>query len=309
MLFFKKLNIFARNKKLCEEWALASSRECIEIGESIGLNSNSLGPFPDDEEHESKFNLKYLGSTLVEVPSSEEATADAIKTIITLAKASGKKLRRVILGVSHHGIRMTDISTKVEQFHISIYKISYCSADATYDHVFAFIGTNANETLECHAYLCPKRKMAQVVTLTVARTFNSAYESWQKTQANMKIRELEAAGPSGSSKISTTDHFNDIDEIMDEDENAIAGPSGIANEKNLLIDLESEMESTVEKSWVSFEDDCIEEKYITKSSDTNNIAMTTIKGNANYHVVPRPTTGLKIQNAWGETRSSDLRCS
>lgn len=82
---------------------------------------------------------------------------------------------------------------------IDCFRISYCSADATYDHVFAFIGTNANETLECHAYLCPKRKMAQVVTLTVARTFNSAYESWQKSQADIKIRELEAAGPSGFS--------------------------------------------------------------------------------------------------------------
>lgn len=37
---------------------------------------------------------------------------------------------------------------------------------------------------------------------------------------------------------------------MDEDEDAIAGPSGVANEKNLLIDLESEVESPIEKSWV-----------------------------------------------------------
>jgi hypothetical protein len=39
------------------------------------------------------------------------------------------------------------------------FRISYCSADATHDHVFAFIATNSNETLECHAFLCPKRKM------------------------------------------------------------------------------------------------------------------------------------------------------
>lgn len=44
---------------------------------------------------------------------------------------------------------------------VSIYRISYCSADATYDRVFAFISTNRNETLECHAFLCPKRKMVR----------------------------------------------------------------------------------------------------------------------------------------------------
>ncbi len=46
-------------------------------------------------------------------------------------------------------------------FQVSIYRISYCSADATYDRVFAFISTNRNETLECHAFLCPKRKMVR----------------------------------------------------------------------------------------------------------------------------------------------------
>lgn len=39
------------------------------------------------------------------------------------------------------------------------FRISYCSADAAHDHVFAFIATNSNETMECHAFLCPKRKM------------------------------------------------------------------------------------------------------------------------------------------------------
>ena len=35
-------------------------------------------------------------------------------------------------------------------------RISYCSADATFDHVFAFIATNRDNTMECHAFLCPK---------------------------------------------------------------------------------------------------------------------------------------------------------
>ena len=89
-------------------------------------------------------------------------------------------------------------------------RISYCSADATFDHVFAFIATNRDNTMECHAFLCPKvhtfrwqwfniwtfwliffscrevslyfyflqlqRKMAQAATLTIAQAFNLAFQ-------------------------------------------------------------------------------------------------------------------------------------
>lgn len=75
-------------------------------------------------------------------------------------------------------------------------RISYCSADATHDHVFAFIATNMNETMECHAFLCPKRKMAQTVTLTVARAFNTAYEAWQLSQADPRIHHPQDKSPS-----------------------------------------------------------------------------------------------------------------
>lgn len=39
-----------------------------------------------EDASEARFTLKYLGSTLVETPSSEEATAEAIKTVITMVR-------------------------------------------------------------------------------------------------------------------------------------------------------------------------------------------------------------------------------
>ncbi|MEQ2167805.1 Low density lipoprotein receptor adapter protein 1 [Goodea atripinnis] len=58
--------------------------------------------------------------------------------------------------------------------------ISYCTADKMHDKVFAYIvQSQHNETLECHAFLCSKRKMAQAVTLTVAQAFRVAFEFWQ----------------------------------------------------------------------------------------------------------------------------------
>lgn len=50
--------------------------------------SGSTGTTHEESEDasEARFTLKYLGSTLVETPSSEEATAEAIKTVITMVR-------------------------------------------------------------------------------------------------------------------------------------------------------------------------------------------------------------------------------
>lgn len=76
--------------ELCEEWALANSRECVE-GVVGGLGGPGLAHEDQDElganaTSEAIFTLKYLGSTLVETPSNEEATAEAIKTVITMVR-------------------------------------------------------------------------------------------------------------------------------------------------------------------------------------------------------------------------------
>ncbi|XP_044738001.1 low density lipoprotein receptor adapter protein 1-B-like isoform X2 [Chrysoperla carnea] len=143
--------------------------------------------YENQDQDSVNFTIKYLGSTLVEAASSEGATAEAIKTILRVAKVSGKKLQRVLVNVSLRGIRITDLSTDEELLDISIYRISYCSADASHDHVFAFIAANANETMECHAFLCPKRKVTQAVTLTVAKAFNAAYEAWRKNEEKRNL--------------------------------------------------------------------------------------------------------------------------
>ncbi|XP_045139136.1 low density lipoprotein receptor adapter protein 1-B-like isoform X2 [Portunus trituberculatus] len=157
----------SKHKKLSEEWA--TLREPVVEGVT--------------------FYCKYLGSTLVDDPKGEAATAEAIKRIIHTAKQVARKPERVALHVSLKGIRMEDGMTKELLLQTSIYKISYCSADAHYDHVFAFIATNDNETCECHAFLCPKRKMAQAVTISIAQAFNLAYECWKMSLENKESEE------------------------------------------------------------------------------------------------------------------------
>ncbi|KFV75121.1 Low density lipoprotein receptor adapter protein 1, partial [Dryobates pubescens] len=116
------------------------------------------------------------------------------------AKASGKKLQKVTLKVSPRGIVLNDSRTKELIENVSIYRISYCTADKNHDKVFAYIAqSQLSEALECHAFLCAKRKMAQAVTLTVAQAFKVAFELWQAAKEEKEKRErsiLEGEGMS-----------------------------------------------------------------------------------------------------------------
>lgn len=136
------------------------------------------------------FSLKYLGMTLVEQPKGEEMSAAAVKRIVATAKASGKKLQKVTLKVSPRGIILTDGITSQLIENVSIYRISYCTADKMHGKVFAYIAQSQHsENLECHAFLCTKRKVAQAVTLTVAQAFKVAFEFWQVSKEEKEKRE------------------------------------------------------------------------------------------------------------------------
>ncbi|XP_070260497.1 low density lipoprotein receptor adapter protein 1 isoform X2 [Myotis yumanensis] len=152
------------------------------------------------------FNLKYLGMTLVEQPKGEEMSAAAVKRIVATAKASGKKLQKVTLKVSPRGIILTDGITSQLIENVSIYRISYCTADKMHGKVFAYIAQSQhNENLECHAFLCTKRKMAQAVTLTVAQAFKVAFEFWQVSKevvATGNLLDLEEMAKAPLSTVS-----------------------------------------------------------------------------------------------------------
>ncbi|KAM4540885.1 low density lipoprotein receptor adapter protein 1b isoform 1-T1 [Fundulus diaphanus] len=146
------------------------------------------------------FHLKYLGVTMVEQPKGEELSAAAVKRIVSTAKASGKKLQKVTLTVSPRGIILYDSASNQLIENISIYRISYCTADKMHDKVFAYIvQSQHNETLECHAFLCSKRKMAQAVTLTVAQAFRVAFEFWQAAKEEKEKRVKSGSDVEGAS--------------------------------------------------------------------------------------------------------------
>ncbi|XP_054592838.1 low density lipoprotein receptor adapter protein 1-B isoform X2 [Nothobranchius furzeri] len=147
------------------------------------------------------FNLSHIGMTLVDQPKGEELSAAAVKRIVATAKASRKKPQKVAFKVSPQGIVTLDRSTNKLLENVSIYRISYCTVDKLHDKVFAYIAQNTfNGTLECHAYLCSKRKVAQAVALTVAQAFTVAFELWQvaKEEKGGRVKSGSAGDASSS---------------------------------------------------------------------------------------------------------------
>ncbi|XP_051892448.1 low density lipoprotein receptor adapter protein 1b isoform X2 [Pristis pectinata] len=127
--------------------------------------------------------------TLVEEPKGEDMSSAAVRRIVAMAKASGKKFQKVVLTVSPRGIILHDGTSNELIENVSIYRISYCTADKVHDKVFAYIAqSQLNETLECHAFLCTKKKLAQAVTLTVAQAFKIAFEFWQAAKEEKEKR-------------------------------------------------------------------------------------------------------------------------
>ncbi|XP_009978214.1 PREDICTED: low density lipoprotein receptor adapter protein 1-like [Tauraco erythrolophus] len=130
------------------------------------------------------FTLKYLGMTLVEKPKGEDMAAAAIRRIVATARVGARKFQKVILTVSPRGISLQDADTKEMVESISIYRISYCTTDKLQNKVFAYVAQSQESgALECHAFLSPKKKIAQAVTLTVAQAFQVALDLWEAAHA------------------------------------------------------------------------------------------------------------------------------
>lgn len=301
MAFFKSIwKNNSKHKKLCEELALANN---------IRDFSDNHEDLEDGFEDAITYSVKYLGNTTIPTPRSESSTADAVKRIITSAKGN-KKLQRVTLSISPKGIEMLDLGTGETLLQVSIYNISYCSADAAHDHVFAFVGTTSSNPeaevkemcfrkdteevefegpLVCYAFLCQKRKMAQTVTLTVARSFERAYQIWQNKQfhAERKRKELEklnasnraeSASGSGGSKRTENGQLKTKGTVDESDS------------RSLLIDFNSELTAEIcskdhrdflQNTWVSFDDDHSPQEFfaVPNVNSTNGWSRTAICSN------------------------------
>lgn len=261
MAFFKTIwKANSKHQKLSEELALQNSKE-VESDASEAV---------EPENDVVTFKLKYLGSTVVEKITGDSISTEAVKNILKTAKAKGrKKLQRVNVAISLKGIAVTDLQGN-DILKISIYRISNCSTDPTQRQIFSFISTDPDETMECHAFICSKRKMAETVTLAVAHAFGTAYEAW-KVLPTAKEFEKNAKNviEVGQNDVNKENKAISV--------NTSASADDVVEEK--LIDFDDEpsddddsfflerppCEQTVNARWVCFDDDFTTEMSVARS--------------------------------------------
>lgn len=183
--------------------------------------------------------------------------------------ASGKKLQRLKLSICARGIETFDAVTGITLHKVSIYQISYCSADAAHSNVFAFIAgqgvgphdmcNNDTDELTCYAFLCAKRKIAYNLTITVAKNFERAYDMWKKSELRRKTEQYEP----NRLNIDQTNTLQ-IKSNLNGNEQNCGNINRLQNDgrKSLLIDFNSDTLTPVERqrqllqtAWVSFDDE------------------------------------------------------
>ncbi|KAJ8714918.1 hypothetical protein PYW08_004899 [Mythimna loreyi] len=161
--------------ELCEEWALA---ECE--GEGWWREARDSGP--------GEVDVRYAGTAPVERAASAPATALAVRSALHSAKLLNKKLQRVNLDISAKGIVVSDADSQENVISVSIYRISYCSADAANARVFAVVEGRpaggatggAGESHLVHVFVCTRRRHARALALSLAHAFNDAYQVFRR---------------------------------------------------------------------------------------------------------------------------------
>ncbi|XP_047992934.1 low density lipoprotein receptor adapter protein 1-like isoform X2 [Leguminivora glycinivorella] len=168
----------SKHKKL-EEWALA---ECE--GESWWREAR------ESTGKEASVDVRYAGMVPVERAASAPATAIAVRSALHSAKTLNKKLQRVSLDISAKGIVVTDADTHDNVLSISIYRISYCSADAANARVFAVVEGRGCEHV-AHVFTCPRSRHARALALALAHAFNDAYQAWQNNHQGSSLQRSD----------------------------------------------------------------------------------------------------------------------
>lgn len=172
------------------------------------------------------------------------------------------------------GIETFDAITGETVHEVSIYKISYCSADAMHSNVFAFIEDGKSGKLTCYAYLCPKRRIAHKLTLTVARNFEHAHELWQNSEQQQKYKDqveqmknvenVMQHQPKEDKRQQTQKIEQKIILKKPDCDNKAEQNNQDESIRNLLIDFNSELiaplnsvpqQKLLQNTWVSFDDE------------------------------------------------------
>lgn len=219
--------------EMSEDWGLESDESILEF-EKFDEEDTEVSP--------TGYEVKYLGCTTLSAEQSQKATSAAIKSVL----ASTNKLftgrrnsQQVILKTSPKGIEIYNKASGEMLKKISIYKISCCSIDGAYNHIFSFAASGDDEILTCYVFMCPKKKVTQKLSISVAKAFEAAYHDWKESVERNKIAKNSFhSGKTGeSSAIKGNQEISVIIERSGNWSGIALADNGGDDENNLLIDI------------------------------------------------------------------------
>ncbi|XP_067946809.1 uncharacterized protein [Watersipora subatra] len=150
--------------------------------ESSGTKQNWEIGVEADVQTDTVYYSQYIGSCLVdELVDSEPGfncphtgmDSKAISSIVCLAHR--KQMRSISLTISKRGVTVVSLPTKSVILDVPFKNIKLCVNDPRYSKITAFIAKNTvNQTMECHAFLCHRQKLAKAIadTLSIALRAN-----------------------------------------------------------------------------------------------------------------------------------------
>ncbi|XP_073414306.1 PTB domain-containing engulfment adapter protein 1 isoform X5 [Dendrobates tinctorius] len=151
------------------------------------------------------YNVKFLGSTEVELPKGTEVVRDAVRKLKFarhIKKSEGQKTPKVELQISIYGVKILEPKTKEVLHNCQLHRISFCADDKTDKRIFTFICKDS-ESNKHLCYVFDSEKCAEEITLTIGQAFDLAYRKFlesggkdvetRKQIANLqkRIQELE----------------------------------------------------------------------------------------------------------------------
>lgn len=189
------------------------------------------------------YEVKYMGCTTLSAEQSKKATSAAIKSVLASTNklfTSNRTSQQVILKTSPKGIEIYNKASGELLKKISIYKISCCSIDGTYDHIFSFAASGDDEILTCYVFMCPKKKITQKLSISVAKAFEAAYQDWKESVERNKFLKHSSKSAAKDRKFgecSTIKGNQEISVIIENCSNWSGNDADNTDANNLLIDI------------------------------------------------------------------------
>lgn len=152
---------------------------------NVARKISGRGSFTPEFEVPS-FQVKPLCLDGVAVDSIEKsASISAVdQTLASIGSLSGKNNKDIVLKISiKNGVEVFSTKNKQKQLYsYRLHQVGYCNVDSRYSEIFVFIAGRNKSNLKCHVFLCDDTAKARAICLTLAKTFQNSFESWQKNK-------------------------------------------------------------------------------------------------------------------------------